>query len=129
MKPNPKFKNDNAGLTGNKRPNLRKGPKERTSSEPIGINHVLANVLAKTGLSDDIERYKFVQHWPEIVGEAVAARTKPECIRAKALVVRVSNSAWAQELSFLKEDILAKLKTYLSKEELVEDVTFYVVGK
>ena len=109
--------------------NLRRSPKERLSSQPIGINQVLASVLNTTGLAEDIERYKFIQHWPEIVGEAIASRTKPECIRSKALVVRVSSSAWAQELSFLKEDILAKLKTYLSQDELVEDVMFYVAGK
>ena len=60
------------------------------------------------------------------MGEEIAKRTRPECIRKDALVVRVANSAWAQELSFQKDVILARLMRFLSGDTPVSDILFYV---
>jgi len=102
-------------------PNVR--PRRR---DPIAAEKVLALALKKYGIDKDIARYKFVLHWKEIVGEEIAKRTRPECIRKDALVVRVANSAWAQELGFQKDVILARLKRFLSHETAVSDIQFYV---
>ena len=98
----------------------------RPSSAPTPVTGILSKILAKHGLDQEIERYKFVQHWSEIVGEKVAAITKPECIRSNTLIVRVPNSTWAQELSFLKEDVLEKLRPFLTEDQEVSDVMFRV---
>ena len=102
-------------------PNAR--PRRR---DPVAAEKVLALALKKYGIDKDIARYKFVLHWKEIVGEEIAKRTRPECIRKDALVVRVANSAWAQELSFQKDVILARLKRFLSGDTPVSDIHFYV---
>ncbi|MFM1848473.1 MAG: hypothetical protein RL417_1947 [Pseudomonadota bacterium] len=102
-------------------PNLR--PRRR---DPLAAEKVLALALKKYGIDKDIARYKFVLHWKEIVGEEIAKRTRPECIRKDALVVRVANSSWAQELSFQKDIILVRLKKFLSGETAVSDIQFYV---
>lgn len=90
------------------------------------ILKVLNSALKNYGIDKEIARYDFVLHWEEIVGKEIASRTKPECIRSKALVVRVVNSAWAQELSFHKEFIIERLKKHIKDTEVVEDVHFYV---
>ena len=86
----------------------------------------MSGVLSKYGLDEKIARYKFITHWAEIVGDDIAERTKPECLRGGALVIRVNSSIWAQELSFQKETILRKLKKFLEGDEIVEDLRFYV---
>lgn len=97
-------------------------------ANPIPAEEVLKKALARLGLDREIARYRFVLHWKEIVGEEIAKRSKPECIKNRALVVRVADSAWAQELSFQKHVILTRLRRYLDQKEIVEDVIFYVVG-
>ena len=100
----------------------------KRKSEPAVAQEVLQRALARLGLDKEIARYHFVLHWQEIVGEEIAKRTKPECIKNRALVVRVTDSAWAQELSFQKRVILTRLKRFLGAGEIVDDVLFYVVG-
>lgn len=52
--------------------------------------------------------------WPEVVGEAVAAHTRPQKIQRSTLLVATSSAVWAQNLSFERHRILAKLQTRLS---------------
>ncbi|MBX7145076.1 MAG: DUF721 domain-containing protein [Oligoflexia bacterium] len=100
----------------------------RAKSKLEKIEGVLRSALRGAGLDKEIARYSFVLHWPEIVGEKVAARTTPECIRNRALVVKVPDSYWAQELSFQKQVILKRLQRFINSDEIVEDVMFYVAG-
>lgn len=99
---------------------------ESRQARPVQVQGVLARALKRYGLDKEIARYNFVLHWGDIVGDHLARRTKPECIRNRALVVGVSSSAWAQELSFQKQVILSRLREYLDQHEVVDDVTFYV---
>ncbi len=100
----------------------RSGPPQKLSA----VKSTLAGLLAKYNLDKEFARYEFILHWRDIVGEDIAKRTRPECIRNGTLVVAVCNSAWAQELSFNKLVILKKLKAKISHEEVVRDVSFYV---
>jgi predicted nucleic acid-binding Zn ribbon protein len=93
---------------------------------PEKAQKILTLALKKFGIDKDIARYKFVLHWREIVGDDVAERSRPECFRNGALVVRVSSSTWAQELSFQKDAILRRLKAFVGSEMEVNDVQFYV---
>jgi predicted nucleic acid-binding Zn ribbon protein len=95
---------------------------------PVSAQSVLAGVLKDCGLDKELARYHFVLRWPEIVGEEIAKRTKPECLRNGALVVRVANSVWAQELSFHKKVIVNRLKKHLQGDDVVNDIVFYVAG-
>ncbi|MCO6430602.1 MAG: DUF721 domain-containing protein [Deltaproteobacteria bacterium] len=89
-------------------------------------NKVLASALKQFGLENDFARYKFILHWREIVGEQIASRTRPECLTRQILVVRVRDSAWAQELVFQKEIILGRLRKFLGEDAPVNDIHFYV---
>ena len=103
-------------------------PKRSRTLPPDAINLVLKRALKRKGLDKDIARYQFVLHWEEIVGEEIAKRAVPECVRGDTLVVRVKDSAWAQELSFQKNVILKRLAHYSGKELKLNDVHFYVGG-
>ncbi len=68
--------------------------------------------------------------WISIVGEKIAARTRVGSLVKGKLTVKVASSAWSQELSFLKEDLIRKLnraghdvremKLYVSKVDSPE---------
>jgi predicted nucleic acid-binding Zn ribbon protein len=51
--------------------------------------------------------------WAEIVGEQIAAHTRPLAMRDGALQVGVDDPAWAPELRFLEPQILSRLHEVL----------------
>ncbi len=61
--------------------------------------------------------------WEEAVGSRVARRTQPLRLERGVLYVRVANSAWANELSLLADDILAQLS---ARDLTVETLRFSV---
>ncbi|RMG40911.1 MAG: DUF721 domain-containing protein [Candidatus Dadabacteria bacterium] len=105
----------------NTRPVYRKKIKR-----PIPVEKVLARALKKAGIENDIARYRFVLHWPEIVGEEIAKRSRPEYLRNNTLVVRTTTSAWAQELTFQKNVIVRRLNRFLGRGDAIKDIMFYV---
>lgn len=62
--------------------------------------------------------------WRDVVGSRVASRSVPRALDGQTLVVTVSSSAWAQELSFLSRTIRSKL----AKEGYVVHALRFVVG-
>jgi predicted nucleic acid-binding Zn ribbon protein len=94
--------------------------------DPNKIEQFLNSIFKSLGIADKIAEYQFVTRWSEIMGEDIAAKTRPEYIEGKTLVVRVCNSVWAQELSFRKNTILGRLKKAVPELEKIEDVNFYV---
>jgi hypothetical protein len=49
--------------------------------------------------------------WSDVVGPAVAARTRPAGVRNGILTIWTAGSAWSAELSFLEPSILANLQS------------------
>ncbi len=47
--------------------------------------------------------------WRQVVGDRIANRTMADRLQGDTLEVRVASSVWAQELSLLSADILARL--------------------
>ena len=101
-------------------------PKRRRRRTPTRVDSILSLALKRYGLEDKIHRYRFVSHWKEIVGEELAKRSRPDRIRGRILIVAVRNSAWAQEMSFLKKTILMRLNRFLDSDLAIEDVKFVV---
>ena len=110
----------------------RRGVNRGTAkSDPQQAGKILSLALKRFGLDKEVAKYEFVLHWREIMGDTIADRTRPEAIRGNALVVRVSNPQWAQELAFQKDIILTRLNRFLRESkvsQVVDDVRF-VVGE
>jgi predicted nucleic acid-binding Zn ribbon protein len=98
----------------------------RQKSRPQEISNILKKTLKKFGLENKINECEFFQNWSEIVGEELAKRTKPECIRGKKLVLRVEDSIWAQELSFQKDAIIRRIKKCVGNKANIEDLLFNI---
>lgn len=56
-----------------------------------------------------------VQHWPKVVGFAVARKTRPICIQRQSLQVAAATAAWAQTLTYERLRILKKLNQYQTR--------------
>ncbi|WP_404785106.1 DciA family protein [Altericista sp. CCNU0014] len=74
-----------------------------------GLNAVLSQ-LKQTHWRDQQSFDAFVRLWPEIVGAAVAAQTRPVKLSTQGILhVAVSGGAWAQNLAFERVRILKKV--------------------
>ena len=62
------------------------------------------------------------RRWADIVGDAVAAHTRPDAIRFKKLYLIAENSVWLQQLTFLKPSLLEKIAAAIGKPAVVDIV-------
>jgi predicted nucleic acid-binding Zn ribbon protein len=65
------------------------------------------------------------ERWDELVGEAIAAHTRPLRLREGVLSVGVDDPAWASQLRFLEGDLLARLAAAPGGAAVTE-ITFQV---
>jgi hypothetical protein len=104
-------------------------PRRRRTKVTTPAGDLIGSVLAGYHLTDEIRALRLVVEWRELVGERFAARTWPDGLSKRVLWVRVSNSAWMQELSFLKAQLVARIREALGEPTLVDDVRFHLGGR
>lgn len=61
--------------------------------------------------------------WQEVADERLRKHAEPIKILNRTLYLATSNSAWAQELSFLKREIVIKFNK-VAGEEVIQDIRF-----
>jgi predicted nucleic acid-binding Zn ribbon protein len=86
---------------------------------------LLAGLFRRLGLVEQARAWRAMASWARAAGPRLAKHTRAEQLRNKTLVVRVSSSAWANELSFIKAELLAKLRA-LPGGDVVQDLRFSV---
>ncbi len=79
------------------------------SDKPERVGGLIDTVLRSAGVADGVQRAQVVEEWPERVGSAIAEVTRVSGFSGGTLFVEVTSSAWAMELNFMRDDILAKL--------------------
>jgi predicted nucleic acid-binding Zn ribbon protein len=92
---------------------------------PAVATKALHSVLNRYGAAKEIREHRILIHWIKIVGPRVAAHTSPDALSKGTLWVRVDSSSWMHQLSFLKEEILAKANE-LCGETLVNEIRFHL---
>ncbi|HJR76237.1 MAG TPA: DUF721 domain-containing protein [Nitrospiraceae bacterium] len=70
---------------------------------------VLEGLARRLGLESKLLESRLRREWPDIVGEQIAAHTRPDEIRFKKLVIHVRHSVWLHQLTFLKPTLLQKI--------------------
>lgn len=98
---------------------------ERSSAE-TRVGPLIQTLLTEYHLSDEIRRHRVFTEWLDIVGPRVAARTWPSPINEGILWVRVSNSSWLHQLSFLRDDLRARVNAHLGNPPLVTEVRLHL---
>ncbi|MEW6608090.1 MAG: DUF721 domain-containing protein [bacterium] len=74
-------------------------------------------------LAHKLAEERAIQLWQEVVGTNVAVHTKPLTIKDKIIFVKVDSSAWCNELSFFKKDIIKKINSAVGMQ-VIKDVYF-----
>lgn len=85
----------------------RSGP---TPSRPAPVSDAVRGWLGASGVGQRVAQAAVVLDWPRLVGEQIAAVTEAECVTPDGLLrVRVATAAWANELSLMTPQIMARL--------------------
>ncbi len=87
------------------------------------MRNLLPRIMKNLGLAKRYEAELIIFNWRQIVGEDVAAHTRPGKINRRVLTVAAKNAVWAHHLSTLKEEIIAKVNTFAG-EKAVSDIKF-----
>lgn len=79
------------------------------------ITGALRKILSSRGLESRLKEFRLFTDWREIVGPVIAIHAWPERIRGKKLTVIVDSSAWMQQLTMLKPELVAKVNARLGE--------------
>ncbi|WDN89730.1 hypothetical protein BuS5_02698 [Desulfosarcina sp. BuS5] len=93
--------------------------------KPVHIGSFINEVLFSCRSEIENGIFEIWDMWANLVGEVIAKDSKPAAFRKKILIVHVSDSAWIQQLQFLKKDIIKSINDFFGKR-LVEDINFRI---
>ena len=83
------------------------------AGRPVRVDSVLAALLEKHGVKEQVERMSVLDLWPELVGEHVAEVTKAKGVSEATLFVEVRTSAGLMELNIMKGEFLVRVNERL----------------
>jgi len=101
-------------------------PRGRRSGRSRSAGDALGELLGRHGVARELREHRILARWRDIVGESLAERTFPDGLERGVLWVRVKNSSWLHQLSFLRDDLVARLGRELGDPPLVREVRFHI---
>jgi len=90
-------------------------------AEPI--RSVIERTLRQLGIYSRFKEADAVRIFAEVVGEQIAKHAEAKSIRNGELLIKVSSPTWRQQLSFQKQEMIARLNTALGTE-VVKEIRF-----
>jgi len=108
---------------------VSRGDIRRPSGRRRGPRHAadaLGDLLGKHGVARELREHRIVARWRDMVGETLAERTFPDGLERGVLWVRVKNSSWLHQLSFLRDDLVARIARELGDPPLVREIRFHI---
>ncbi len=94
---------------------------------PVTVGSALTSWLRGAGLGARLEQVQALDRWPGAVGPQIAAVTRPETVNAQGVLwVRVTTSAWANELSLMSPRILAQLNRGVAPKAQIQEIRWLV---
>ena len=99
--------------------------RSRRSQKVERLGATLEKVLSRRGLAAKLQEYRLFAQWGRAVGPLIARHAQPSAIRGKKLTITVDSSAWMQQLSLLRPEIINKVN-YCLREEAVDAITLRI---
>lgn len=87
------------------------------------IADALQTLLKDMGIEKKVCEQEVINEWSEIVGSKISAVTQIVRVEDGVLLVRVKNSSWRNELTFLKPKIVEKI-TQDYRGSQIRDIRF-----
>ncbi len=87
------------------------------------IRQILVNVEQNPQWHGRQQLRRIRDHWPAIVGDAVARHTRPIALHDQQLRVATSTPTWSQNLMFERQRLLKKLNQYFQNPPLSPPIT------
>lgn len=91
---------------------------------PEKIGTVVESLLSERGLLVQCKELSVVTAWASLVGDQLACVTECTRVERGVLFVRVTSAAWRQEISFMKQLLLSKIRTETGCRT-IKDIVFY----
>lgn len=79
------------------------------SGDPRSVGESLDRVARRLGVGRAATLPALFDRWPDLVGEPIAARTRPRSLRGTTLVVSVDDPSWATQLRWLERDLVTRI--------------------
>jgi NAD(P)H-flavin reductase len=95
----------------------------RRSSDEEPLKDLIDKFLKAYSLEGKMKEYDIIAAWPELMGKAVAHRTKELCIKQQTLYLKIDSSVMREELLNGKQIIIERV----NKEagcQLIHDIWF-----
>ena len=93
---------------------------------PRSAADVLGELLGRHGVARELREHRILARWRDIVGETLSERTFPDGLERGVLWVRVKNSSWLHQLSFLRDDLVGRIGRELGDPPLVREIRFHI---
>lgn len=89
--------------------------------DPKSVGATLSKMIVARGWRRNVTIGGIETKWDELVGEQIAANSKPESFTDGTLTIRTRSTTWANQLKWMQQDLLTKIQQALG-EELIDDL-------
>jgi predicted nucleic acid-binding Zn ribbon protein len=93
---------------------------EGRERDPVRIGETLQRLVADRGWDERLALERLRGAWASVVGEPLAARSRPVRLEEGRLTVRVEGGAWAAELALLGPSIATAAARFLGTDHVRE---------
>ena len=89
---------------------------ERSPSPASSLNELLGSLLGDLGVEDNIAECRAQLAWKKAVGPSLARYAHPLRVHKGCLEVAVPSAVWRSQLSFMHNEIIARINKEVGRE-------------
>jgi len=89
------------------------------------IGDTINKATKRIGIGKRMRQYELWNQWDTIAGPLVAAHAKPCRWQGNVLVLAVEHASWMQELSYLRSELLEKIRNHIP-HIVINDLRFEI---
>ena len=96
---------------------------KKRSSKEKHLGDVIDKLLKAYNLEDKMKELDLLEAWPDLMGKAVAHRTKSIEIKNQKLLLKIDSSVMREQLHIGKQVIIQRVNEFMGKD-VIKDVWF-----